>query len=101
MICGKGGKMLLQTAQREGSTGDSKSQKPKPVAAPARATSHKSDLSHIAPGLRQLAVPVAELSLMVGNPRSHPAKNLEAIKAALVAYGQVETWSTAASSPGK
>jgi ParB-like chromosome segregation protein Spo0J len=38
-----------------------------------------------------LAVPVAELSLMVGNPRSHPAKNLEAIKAALVAYGQVET----------
>jgi DNA modification methylase len=28
---------------------------------------------------------------MVGNPRSHPTKNLEAIKAALVEYGQVET----------
>jgi DNA modification methylase len=38
-----------------------------------------------------LAVPVAELSLMVGNPRSHPAKNLEAIQAALQEYGQVET----------
>jgi DNA modification methylase len=38
-----------------------------------------------------LAVPVAELSLMVGNPRAHPVKNLEAIKAALVEYGQVET----------
>jgi DNA modification methylase len=49
------------------------------------------DLSHIAPGLRHLAVPVGQLSLMVGNPRSHPAKNLEAIKAALVEYGQVET----------
>jgi DNA modification methylase len=36
-------------------------------------------------------VPVAELTLMVGNPRSHPAKNLEAIKAALQEYGQVET----------
>jgi DNA modification methylase len=49
------------------------------------------DLSHIAPGLRHLAVPVGQLSLMVGNPRSHPTKNLEAIKAALVEYGQVET----------
>jgi DNA modification methylase len=28
---------------------------------------------------------------MVGNPRIHPAKNLEAIKAALLEYGQVET----------
>jgi hypothetical protein len=28
---------------------------------------------------------------LVGNPRSHPTKNLEAIKAALVEYGQVET----------
>jgi DNA modification methylase len=54
-------------------------------------TSRETDLSHIAHGLRSLAVPVAELSLMVGNPRAHPVKNLEAIKAALVEYGQVET----------
>src|SRR5262249_6981878 len=48
-------------------------------------------LSHIARGLRSLAVPVSELAQMVGNPRSHPAENLEAIKAALQEYGQVET----------
>jgi ParB-like chromosome segregation protein Spo0J len=54
-------------------------------------TSHEADLSHIALGLRSLAVPVAQLALMVGNPRSHPAKNLAAIKAALAEYGQVET----------
>ena len=36
----------------------------------------KPNLSQIAPGLRHLAVPVAQLSLMVGNPRLHPAKNL-------------------------
>lgn len=58
---------------------------------PTPALRSEPDLSHIAPGLRALAVPVAELTLMVGNPRSHPAKNLEAIKAALVEYGQVET----------
>jgi hypothetical protein len=72
-------------------SGESRSRKGKLIASPAQATSHEPDLSHIAPGLRQLAVPVAELALMVGNPRSHPAKNREAIKAALVEYGQVET----------
>jgi DNA modification methylase len=71
-------------------SGGSRPRKREPVA-PAQATSHEPDLSHIAPGLRPLAVPVAELTLMVGNPRSHPAKNLEGIKAALVEYGQVET----------
>jgi DNA modification methylase len=58
---------------------------------PAPAPSNEPDRSHIAPGLRSLAVRVAELTLMVGNPRAHPAKNLEAIKAALQEYGQVET----------
>jgi DNA modification methylase len=57
----------------------------------AGTTTDRPDLSHISPGLRHLAVPVAQLSLMVGNPRSHPARNLEAIKTALVEYGQVET----------
>src|SRR5260370_38652443 len=69
----------------------SKPRQRKTVTTPTRVTNHESDLSHIAPGLRPLAMPVAELSLMVGNPRSHPTKNLEAIKAALVDYGQVET----------
>ena len=57
----------------------------------APAVSREPNLSHIAPGLRSLAVRVAELSLMVGNPRAHPVKNLEAIQAALLEYGQVET----------
>src|SRR5262245_28982840 len=61
------------------------------VPASTQGASHEPDLSHIAPGLRHLAVPVSQLTLMVGNPRAHPAKNLEAIKAALVEYGQVET----------
>ncbi len=66
----------------------SKPRQRKTVTTPTRVTNHESDLSHIAPGLRPLAMPVAELRLMVGNPRSHPAKNLEAIKAALVEYGR-------------
>ncbi len=33
----------------------------------------------------------SELALMVGNPRAHPVENLEAIKAALREFGQVET----------
>jgi DNA modification methylase len=70
---------------------DSSPGSPKPVALAAPAAGHEPNLSHIAPGLRALAVPVAQLALMVGNPRSHPAKNLKAIKAALVEYGQVET----------
>jgi DNA modification methylase len=53
--------------------------------------SDEANLSHIAPGLRALAVPVKDLCMMVNNPRSHPTRNLEAIKAALVEYGQVET----------
>src|SRR5206468_4752978 len=69
----------------------SSSRNRKPVAEATPAVDHDPNLSHIAPGLRGLAVPVKELSLMVGNPRAHPAKNLEAIKAALVEYGQVET----------
>jgi DNA modification methylase len=71
--------------------GRSRSRKEKPVAAAGQTTIHESKLCHIAPGLRPLAVPVSDLTLMVGNPRSHPAENLEAIKAALVEYGQVET----------
>jgi hypothetical protein len=71
--------------------GGSRPRTRKAVAAPAQTTKYEPDLSHIALGLRSLAVPVAELTLMVGNPRSHPAKNLAAIKAALAEYGQVET----------
>ncbi len=68
-------------------SGSSRPRKRKPVAAAVPAAGQEPHPSYIAPGLRALAVPVAELSLMVGNPRSHPAKNLEAIKAALVEYG--------------
>jgi DNA modification methylase len=66
------------------------SRKPRRVAASGQATSHEPDLSHIAPGLRPLAVRIAELTPMLGNPRLHPVKNLDAIKAALLEYGQVE-----------
>ncbi len=70
---------------------DSRPRKRKPVATAAQAMSHEPDLSHIAPELRHLAVPVAALTLMVRNPRRHPAKNLEAITAALIKFGQLET----------
>jgi hypothetical protein len=65
--------------------------KRKPINAAPPAADQEVNLSNIALGLRALAVPVAELSLMVGNPRLHPVKNVAAIKAALVEYGQVET----------
>lgn len=82
----------MPSKQRPISTSDSpRPRNRKPVAGPTPAVGHDPNVSHIAPGLRALAVPVRELSLIVGNPRSHPAKSLEAIKAALVEYGQVET----------
>jgi DNA modification methylase len=46
------------------------------------------DLSHIAEPLRPLAVPVTHLRLDPDNARTHPEKNLEAIRGSLVEYGQ-------------
>jgi hypothetical protein len=46
------------------------------------------DLSHIAAGLRGLAVPCDSLTLDPANARRHPAKNLEAVRASLRVYGQ-------------
>jgi DNA modification methylase len=48
------------------------------------------DLSHIAEGLRSLAVPVSELAFMVGNPRTHDDANLAAIQGSLAQFGQLE-----------
>ena len=48
------------------------------------------DLSHIAEALRPLAVPVSELTFMIGNPRTHDAANLTAIKGSLAQFGQLE-----------
>jgi hypothetical protein len=62
-------------------SGNLRTRRQESAAAAIQRSGHSPDLSHIAPGLRALAVPVAELGLMVGNPRYHPAKNLEAIKA--------------------
>ena len=72
-------------------SGTFKSRKQRRAARSGQAISHEPDLSHIAPGLRPLAVRIADLTPMLRNPRLHPAKNLEAIKAALAEYGQVET----------
>ncbi len=82
---------MPNTPQPSTTSGSSSPQNRKQDTAAKQLACREPDLSHIAPGLRALAVPVAELSLMVGNPRTHPAKNLEAIKAALLEYGQVET----------
>jgi DNA modification methylase len=48
------------------------------------------NLSHIAETLRPLAVPVSELTFMIGNPRTHAAANLTAIKGSLAQFGQLE-----------
>ncbi len=48
-----------------------------------------SDLSHIAEGLRALAVPIAEIVPDPANARVHDEKNLAAIKASLRRFGQV------------
>src|SRR5438309_1119514 len=48
------------------------------------------DLSHIAEGLRSLAVPITELTFMVGNPRKHDDANLAAIQGSLAQFGQLE-----------
>ena len=62
-----------------------------PAAGPASAAgSGAPDLSHIAAGLRPMAVPVAELTFMVGNPRTHDAANLTAIQGSLAQFGQLE-----------
>src|SRR5260370_36785305 len=67
-------------------SGSSRRRREKPDGAVEDAACQQPNLSHIAPGLRPLAVPVAELSLMVGHPRSYPTQNLEDIEDALVAY---------------
>lgn len=48
----------------------------------------KPDLSKIAPGLRSLAMPIAELQFDPANARKHGEKNIEAIKGSLAVYGQ-------------
>lgn len=50
--------------------------------------STKPDLSHIAAGLRPLAVPIASLNLDPANARLHPDKNLDAIRSSLRRFGQ-------------
>jgi len=50
--------------------------------------SKKPDLSHIAAGLRGLAVPIEGLNLDPANARLHPEKNLAAIRASLHRFGQ-------------
>ncbi|MCC6672174.1 MAG: site-specific DNA-methyltransferase [Planctomycetes bacterium] len=51
-------------------------------------TSTEPDLTHIVPGLRALAVPIASLTLDPANARLHSERNLEAIQASLVRFGQ-------------
>ena len=53
-------------------------------------TTEQHDLSHIAEGLRPLAVPIASLHLDPANARRHPARNLDTIKASLAKNGQVK-----------
>ena len=48
------------------------------------------DLSHIAESLRGLAVPLADVSFMVGNAVRHPDKQVEELRASLRTFGQVE-----------
>jgi DNA modification methylase len=81
----------MPSKQTENDAARSRSRLNKPIATSALTADQNTDLSHIAPGLRPLAMPVAQLTLMVGNPRLHPVKNLEAIKASLMEYGQLET----------
>src|SRR3990167_846566 len=52
------------------------------------ATPDSPDLGHLAEQLRDLAVPIASLSLDPANARLHPERNLNAIQASLRAYGQ-------------
>ena len=70
---------------------------PEPAAeAPKKASRRKAvaepppppDLSHIADGLRALAVPIGDIDFDPANARKHPEKNLNAIRASLRAYGQ-------------
>jgi DNA modification methylase len=46
------------------------------------------DLSHIVEPLRPLAVPVADLSIDPRNARRHPERNVEAVRASLLKFGQ-------------
>lgn len=57
---------------------------------PSPEASASPDLSHIAEGLRPLAVPVAEIAFMTGNAVRHPDKQIEEIRASLRQFGQVE-----------
>lgn len=50
--------------------------------------SRKPFLTHIAPGLRQLAIPIDKVSLDPANARLHPEKNLAAIESSLKRFGQ-------------
>lgn len=50
--------------------------------------SDEPDLSHIIPGLRSLAVPIAELVPDPTNPVRHNEKNLAAIRGSLAKFGQ-------------
>ena len=55
---------------------------------PPEASSLQPDLTHIAEGLRPLAVPLVELVPDPVNARKHDAKNLRSIASSLATYGQ-------------
>src|SRR5688500_7608194 len=69
--------------------------RPAPAAAgkagrPATGADAGPDLGHITPSLRPLAVSVADVAFMAGNPLQHPPEQIEDLKASLRQFGQVE-----------
>jgi len=52
--------------------------------------SDSENLTHVVEPLRKLALPIESLNLDPNNARMHDKRNLDAIKASLVTFGQRE-----------